>query len=131
MGSSGRKLALVVLGLAISSAPAAATGSLFCEPIGGGEGPILSLTVGHSYPGGVIDGSLEIAGQAYSSKGQTPSMQIAQAWVGEGLLFVDLADPDFVASLALLRARFEGDEGSARGMLRIKGREYPVSCSEQ
>lgn len=112
------------------AAPAQATAGLFCEPSGKGGGPSLSLVITRGLPGGIFGATLAEDGrEPRSTMGENPPIVLAQAWIDEKRIMVDIADKDLMEYVARLRARPAG-EGGAAGTLDYGGRKYSVRCEE-
>ena len=57
-------------------------------------------------------------------------LAIAQAWIDERLLWVDLADPNLERFEGRLRATFQPRSGIATGTFDRAGRTYRMRCEE-
>lgn len=125
------RLALAVV-LLLGATPAFATGGMLCRPVSG-EGPALSLVIGHGVPGAIVGASLIEPGATRSTMGENAPLLLAQAWMDDELLLVDLADPQALCRIARLRARFHtAGRGpvTATGTLAVAGRAIRVRCVE-
>jgi hypothetical protein len=119
---------LLALPLLLCGTPALATGGITCQQEDG-EGPSLSLVIGHVVAGGIVGASLTENGVTRSTLGEGPPVRIAQSWIDDERLWVDLVDSQALRREAQLRARF-GDKGEATGTLVRGGRTYKVRCAE-
>ena len=126
-----KRAALLVLPLLIGSTSALATGGITCRPAGG-EGPVLSLVVGHVLSGGVVGAALTDDGVTRSTLDEDPAILLAQSWIDREHLWIDIVDAQALAFEARLRARFADGAGptTAEGTLSRAGRTYRVRCAE-
>ncbi len=119
-------LAATVLLTGLAAVPAHATAGLFCESRG--KGPSLSLVITRGVPGGIFAATLEEPGrEPRSTMGDDPPIVLAQAWIDERQIMVDIADKDLTEFVAKLRARPSGEE-RAVGTLEYGGRKFAVRC---
>ena len=115
------KLAFPIAMLAAAvAAPAFATSGLQCRPVSG-SGPVLDLVVGHGTGPALVAARL----------GGTPAT-IAQSWIDERHLWLDLVDANATRYEAKLRAVFQPRLRGrpALGTLVRGGRSYKVRCVE-
>ncbi|HEX9964771.1 MAG TPA: hypothetical protein VGB04_07290 [Allosphingosinicella sp.] len=107
------------------SAPAAATGGFLCSPANG-DGPAISLVIGHGIPGGVIGAAIREGGRWRSTMKPGEGLVLDQWWIDRERTWVDLVHPETGAFEARLRVRNQGFGGT--GTLVRKGRTYGVRC---
>ena len=110
----------IALALAAAAAPAFATSGLQCRPRGG-PGPTLDLVVGHGAGPALVAARL----------GGKP-MTVAQSWIDQRYLWLDLVDSNATRYEARLRAVFQTKLRGrpALGTLVRAGRTYRVRCVE-
>jgi len=107
------------------SVPAFATGGFLCSPARG-EGPAMSLVIGHGIPGGVIGASLREDGRWRSTLEPKDRLVLDQWWIDRERTWVDIVHPETGAPEAKLRIRNQGFGGT--GTLTRKGRTYAMRC---
>ncbi len=117
--------------LMLAPSPASATAGLSCSPVSG-EGPIVSLVIGHAVAGGIVGASLMEEGRLRSTMREGDGLTLAQAWIDRERIWVDLADPQGARLEGELRLRFatEARDRVLAGTFARNGRVYPVSCEE-
>ena len=118
------RYAAAAIALACSS-PALATGGFLCSPESG-EGPSISLVIGHGIPGGVVGVSIKEDGRWLSTYGGKHGFVLDQWWIDRERTWVDLVHPETGLPEAQLRVRNQGFGGS--GTLVRKGRTWKVRC---
>jgi hypothetical protein len=114
------KLGLLLLPLALAAAPAQATSSMLCSTAG--DKPIAALLViGQAAISSVVQASL-------TDDGREIPVQVAQSWIDQDELRLDLVDPNAERQeLRLLaKAKGEGYDGS----LWRNGKRRWVRCGE-
>ncbi len=106
--------------LAAAAAPAFATSGVQCRPQSG-RGPTLDLVVGHGVGPALVAARLD--GKA---------MAVAQSWIDQRYLWLDLVDSNATRYEAKLRAVFQPRLRGrpAIGTLVRAGRTYRVRCVE-
>jgi hypothetical protein len=109
------------------SAPAFATGGFLCSPAAG-DGPSISLVIGHGIPGGVIGAAIREDSRWRSTMSPGEGLVLDQWWIDRERTWVDLVHPKTGAYEARLRVRNAGFGGS--GTLYRKGRTYAVRCRQ-
>lgn len=122
--------AAAVLGLGLST-PALATGGLLCRPVAG-EGPTLSLVIGHGAGPGIVGANLSESGRVRSTLGDRAPLRIGQGWIDPQRVWLDLTDGPAMRYEARLRATFQPRLRGrpALGTLSRNGRTYRVRCVE-
>lgn len=115
------RLAFLVVPLALlAAAPAQATSGLFCETAG--ASPIqLQLVIGHTVVSPVVQARL-------TDNGADVPVTIAQAWLEEGELRLDLTDPNAERHELRLLAKRKGDNYD--GSIWRGGKRRWVRCVE-
>lgn len=119
---------VALFGMATS---AQATGGLVCRPVSG-AGPTLSLVIGRGASSVIAGANLRQGHGWRSTFAKADGLTIAQSWIDEERLLLDLADANAMWFEARLRARFvrEGRQRPAIGTLVRSGRTYRVRCVE-
>ena len=114
--------AFVTAALAAFAAPAHATGSATCR---GTINPeiTLDLVIGHMV-GPVIAQARFGDGTVTGNGGAT----IAQSWLDERALHIDIVDSNGGQYIARLRTTRPSERGQYAGTLRYGGRQYQVRC---
>ena len=115
------KLAFLAIPLALlAAAPARATGGLLCETAG--ANPIqVQLVIGHTVVSPVVQARL-------TDNGADVPVTIAQAWLEENELRLDLTDPNAERHELRLLAKRKGDNYD--GSIWRGGKRRWVRCSE-
>ena len=86
-----------------------------------GKGASIHMLFGHAAVPALINAELEVGGAVVPSA-------IARSWSGDGVTWVDLADPDHMAVIASLRLSFS--KRAWRGTLTYNKRRIQVRCEE-
>jgi hypothetical protein len=125
------RLALPAAAIALTcAAPALATGGYQCRPVSG-QGPSLSVVTGTAVAPSVVQVSVTEGSRTLSTKGEGAGLAVAQSWIDEEGLKLDLVDPRVTRYEARLRARFVKTKfgREATGTLSRGGRVHRVRCS--
>lgn len=122
-------LAAAALGALCTATPAAATQGQSCRVLSG-NGPSIGIVIGST---GIAGASLtETGGATRHTMAPDASLAIAQAWIDEQRLWIDLTDPNHLRSEGRLRLAWVG-RGRTRhlaGTFVSGGRLYRVRCEE-
>lgn len=120
-----KKLAFLVLGTAAFAAPAHATDTLTCR---GTANPRvrLDLSIGHLV-GGVVAQAALTEGNASLITGQGQAT-LAQAWIDDRQLLVEVLDGNSEARIVELRTTRRGTRGAYAGTMKVRGRTHRVRC---
>src|SRR5688572_29672389 len=111
------------------STPAFATGGYSCRPVSG-AGPSLSVVTGHGVAPIAVAATIRDGRRQLSSAGPNPALAIAQSWIDDQDLRLDLVDRNAMRYEARLKARFVAKAGGrqALGTLARNGRIQRVRC---
>jgi hypothetical protein len=114
-----------------AASPAAATSTILCRSaISPTEGPQLSLVVGNGEAGGIAQARFALRGERFVT-GQGPGAPaIAQAWIDQHSLKLDIADANAEARIVRLDTRRRRGSDYL-GVLIHAGRTWPVRCGEE
>ncbi len=124
MAPSMRKLAFAGAALVAFAAPAHATSSATCRATTDPE-IRLDIVIGHLV-GPVIAQARFGDGLVTTADGDGP--MIAQSWLDERALHLDIVDPAGSGYVARLRTWRPSGSGAYAGSLRHAGRQYQVRC---
>jgi hypothetical protein len=111
-----------------SASPAAATQGQSCRVLSG-TGPSIGIVIGST---GIAGASLTEGGATRNTMAADPPLAIAQAWIDEQRLWIDLTDPNHMRSEGRLRLAWTG-RGRGRhlaGTFVRGGRLYRLRCEE-
>ena len=117
--------------LAAFATPAQATQGQLCRPVSG-SGPSINVVIGGTVSSVVAGVNLTEGGVTRSSFGASAPIAIAQAWIDEHRLWIDVGDADLTRYEARLRVAWVG-RGRSRhlaGTLARNVRVYRVRCEE-
>ena len=115
----------VFLAAAFFASPALATGGFTCEANDGSRLALSGVT-GHGVVTPLVGARLRLGERLLSSDGDAPGLAIAQSWIDDERLWVDLVDPQAMRFEARLRVKV--GKGGATGTLERDGRAHPVRC---
>jgi len=125
--------ATAALLLFVSASPALATAGLLCRPVRG-DGPTLSLVIGHGIGNGVAGANLFEAGRDRSTFREADDLALGQSWIDRQRVWVDLTDRNALRYEGRLRVAFEPprrrQSTTALGTFVRNGRTYRVRCEE-
>jgi hypothetical protein len=119
---------IVAAGLACATSPAAATSTIACTAR---DWPALEIgiIVGHGAAGAVVRATISFGGEEITTGlGDNPPV-IAQAWIDEQELKLDIVDANAEQRLARLVTRRRGDHYV--GTLLFRGETIRVRCGEE
>ncbi|HEY0043544.1 MAG TPA: hypothetical protein VGB62_03235 [Allosphingosinicella sp.] len=113
-----------------AAAPALATGGYQCRPVSG-AGPSLSVVTGRTVAPVVVQASIVESGRTFTTAGEGARLSVAQSWIDEDGIKLDLIDAQATRFEARLRARFVKTRfgREATGTLSRGGRVYRVRCA--
>jgi hypothetical protein len=116
-------------GAVLLAAPASATGGYVCRPVSG-AGPSLAVVTGHGVAANAVAATIRDGRRQLSTSGPNAALTIAQSWIDDHDLRIDIVDRNVVRYEARLRARFvqPGRGGRAVGTLTRNGRVQRVRC---
>jgi len=124
------KIAFAAAAVLLSAAtPAFATGGYVCRPVSG-AGPSLSVVTGHGVAPVAVSATIRDGRRQLSSSGTAPALAVAQSWIDDLDLRLDLVDRNAMRYEARLRARFAARSRGrqALGTLSRNGRVLRVRC---
>jgi hypothetical protein len=115
--------------LLAAASPALATSTILCRStVSPAEGPQLSLVVGSGEAGGIVLARFVLGGEAFATNGHLPGPRIAQAWIDQYSLRLDIADANADVRIVRLDTRRRGSD--YLGILIHRGRTWRVRCAE-
>lgn len=118
---------LLVGALLLLSTPAHATSGYSCST--SGDTPItIDIVIGHAVAPLIAQVRLTENERTLSTEGDPPELSIAQSWIDDKELRLDLSDPNLERYEAQLRLRIKS-ELSATGTLKRNDKSYKLSCS--
>jgi hypothetical protein len=118
---------LVAAALLALGAPAHATSGYSCST--SGANPILiDIVIGHAVAPLIAQVRLTENERIWSTAGDPPDLSIAQSWIDDKELRLDLTDPNVERYEARLRLRIKS-ELAATGTLERNDKSYKLSCS--
>lgn len=112
--------------LFVGGAPALATSTIACT-VADYPGMDLVITVGHGTGASIVAATISDGGEEISTA-NSGGATIAQAWIDEDALKLDLVDANAARYLARLDARRRGN--AYAGTLLYRGRTWRVLCEE-
>jgi hypothetical protein len=114
--------------LAAAASPAFATSTILCTAPDW-PGLDLAIVVGHGAAGAVVQATISVGGEEITTGLGENAPVIAQAWIDEDELKVDVVDANAEHRLARLDTRRRGLLYS--GVLAYRGRTIRVRCGEE
>jgi hypothetical protein len=113
------------------ASPALATSTILCRStISPTEGPQLSLVVGSGEAGGITQARFALAGVRFTTGEGRAAPTIAQAWIDQYALRLDIADANAEARIVRLDTRRRRG-ADYLGVLLHAGRTWRVRCAEE
>ncbi|MGQ0588616.1 MAG: hypothetical protein ACT4N8_03660 [Sphingosinicella sp.] len=107
-------------------APALATSTIGCT-VADYPGMDLAMTVGHGVGAGIVQATISDGGEEISTV-NSGGAAVAQAWIDEDTLKLDLVDANAARYLVRLDTRRRGN--AYVGTLLYRGRTWRVRCEE-
>lgn len=122
-----RFAACIAATMLVAASPALATSTILCRStISPSDGPQLSLVVGSGEAGGIVQARFALRDARFTT-GEGPA--IAQAWIDEYALRLDIADANADARIVRLDTRRRRGSDYL-GILVHNGRTWRVRCTE-
>jgi hypothetical protein len=117
---------LAALALLCAATPALATGGYVCRT-SGAEPIELAVVTGHAVAPVIVQARLTERDQTLSTADEPPRIAIAQSWVDDSEVRLDLVDANAERYEARLRIKPTGNLRAAGTLLR-NGKTYRVRC---
>jgi hypothetical protein len=126
-----KKMRWLAAGLLLVASPAFATSSILCRStISPTDGPELWLVVGTSAASGILQARFSHGSESFTTGENSAAPAIAQAWIDERQLKLNVADANAETVILRLDTRRRGGRAWS-GILIHHGRTWRVRCSEE
>lgn len=118
----------LLLPLLLCAAPAHATGGFSCGP-SGNDAVRIDIVIGHGGVSAIAQVRVREGRKLYSTAGEGEPVLLAQSWLDEKGLKLDLVDGDAMRHIARLSISFVTRSAEPLGTLYLNQRRYPVRCT--